>query len=63
MSTMFSSTQLDQRNRQVEWLFKTLFFMMTVLLVVPVVIILSVLLYKGTPVLSWEFLTTIPTDR
>jgi phosphate transport system permease protein len=59
---MFTKTALDQRNKQVEWLFKVLFLMMTILLIVPVVIILSVLIYKGGPTLSWAFLTTIPTD-
>lgn len=60
--SQFTSTPLDQRNRQVEWLFKTLFFMMTVLLIVPVVVILAVLIQKGAPVLSWEFLTTAPRN-
>lgn len=59
---MFSSTPLDRRSRQVEWLFHTLFFLMTILLIVPVVIILSVLIYKGGPVISLEFLFTAPTD-
>jgi phosphate transport system permease protein len=59
---MFATTSLDRSNQRVEWLFKTLFLMMTVLLIVPVVIILAVLLYKGGPTLSWAFLTTIPTD-
>jgi phosphate transport system permease protein len=59
---MFTQTALDQRNKQVEWLFRALFLMMTILLIVPVVLILSVLIYKGGPTLSWAFLTTIPTD-
>ncbi len=58
---MFQSTTRNRRNRQVEGLFKTLFFLMTVLLVVPVGIILAVLVYKGGPILSWEFLFTPPT--
>ncbi|HSG07526.1 MAG TPA: phosphate ABC transporter permease PstA [Longimicrobiales bacterium] len=59
---MFSSTPLDRRNRQVEWLFRALFFLMTILLIVPVVIILAVLLYKGGPAISWEFLFTFPKN-
>jgi len=59
---MFATTSLDERNRRIEWLFRTLFFLMTILLIVPVVIILAVLVYKGGPILSWEFLTTIPRN-
>ncbi len=59
---MFASTELDERNRRVEWLFRTLFLMMTLILIVPVALILGVLIYKGSPVISWEFLTTIPRD-
>lgn len=57
---MFSSTPLDRRNRQVEWLFRVLFFLMTVVLIIPVITILAVLLYKGGPALSFEFLFTAP---
>jgi len=60
--TRFASTELDERNRRVEWLFRTLFLMMTLILIVPVALILGVLIYKGSPVISWEFLTTIPRD-
>ena len=34
--SMFARTALDQQNRRVEWLVKTLFLMMTVLLIVRV---------------------------
>jgi phosphate transport system permease protein len=61
-ASVFASTALNAGNKRIEWLFRTLFFLMTVLLIVPVVIILAVLIYKGGPVLSWEFLTTIPRD-
>ena len=59
---MFSSTPLDKRNRQIEWLFRALFLLMTVLLILPVVIILAVLVYKGGPAISWEFLFTFPRN-
>lgn len=59
---MFESTALNRRNRQVEWLFKMLFLLMTVILVIPVVIILSVLVVKGHGAVSWEFLTSPPTN-
>jgi phosphate transport system permease protein len=59
---MFEATSLNRRNQQVEWLFKVLFLLMTVILVIPVIIILSVLVVKGHGVVSWAFLTTMPTD-
>jgi len=59
---MFSSTPLDRRNRQLEWLFRALFLLMTILLILPVVIILAVLVYKGGPAISWDFLFTFPRN-
>ncbi|MFC1661242.1 phosphate ABC transporter permease PstA, partial [Gemmatimonadota bacterium] len=59
---MFGATALNRRNEKVEWLFKVLFFLMTLVLVVPVGIILTVLAVKGHSVISWEFLTTMPTN-
>jgi phosphate transport system permease protein len=56
---MFARTSLDRRNRQVEWLVKMLFLMMTILLIVPVVLIMAVLISKGAPILSWEFLVAL----
>ena len=40
---MFEATALNRRNERVEWLWKMLFLLMTVLLVVPVLIILGML--------------------
>lgn len=45
-----------------EKLYRTLFLMMVVLLIAPVLIILSTLVVKGGSVLSFEFLFTNPTD-
>ncbi len=59
---MFEATALNRRNDQKEWLFKVLFLLMTVLLVVPVVLILAVLVVKGHGAVSWEFLTSPPTN-
>ncbi len=60
--SIFASTALNERNRRVEGLFRTLFLLMTMLLVVPVVMILSVLIWKGGPSLSMEFLFSAPTN-
>lgn len=59
---MFEATSRNRRNRQVEWLAKVLFLLMTVILVIPVIMILSVLVVKGHGVVSWEFLTSPPTN-
>jgi len=59
---MFEATALNRRNDQVEWLFKVLFLLMTVLLVLPVILILGVLVVKGHGAVSWEFLTSSPTN-
>ena len=45
-----------------ERLCRLLFLVMTVLLILPVVVILGVLVYKGGPVLSIDFLFTEPTN-
>jgi len=59
---VFEATSRNRRNRQVEWLAKVLFLLMTVILVIPVIMILSVLVVKGHGVVSWEFLTSPPTN-
>ena len=58
---MFGTTTLNRKNRRTEGLVRALFGLMTVVLVVPVLIILTVLIVKGYPVLSWDFLFTEPT--
>lgn len=59
---MFETTDLNQRNRAVEGRWKLLFLTMTVLLILPVIVILSVLVVRGGPVLSFDFLFTEPTN-
>lgn len=59
---MFEATALNQRNKQVEWLFKVLFLLMTIVLVLPVITILTVLVVKGSPAISWAFLTEMPRN-
>lgn len=59
---MFEATATNRRNQQVEWLFKILFLLMTILLVIPVILILTVLVVKGHGAISWEFLTSPPTN-
>ncbi|KIG18477.1 Phosphate transport system permease protein PstA [Enhygromyxa salina] len=59
---MFESTELNARNWRIQQGMRLLFLGMTLLLVLPVIIILGVLIYKGSPALSWAFLTENPTN-
>ena len=58
----FVASHLNHRNERVEKLYRLLFLVMTILLVVPVLLILGVLVYRGGPVVSTEFLFTEPTQ-
>ncbi|MGI9334932.1 MAG: phosphate ABC transporter permease PstA [Gammaproteobacteria bacterium] len=62
MSTLFAETALNARNRRTETLFKFLFMLMTVLLILPVTIIVGTLIYKGGSIVTIPFLFTSPTD-
>jgi len=59
---MFQETALNVRDKKVQGLFRLIFLMMTLLLIIPVLTILGLLIYKGGGVLSWDFLFTGPTD-
>jgi phosphate transport system permease protein len=62
VDTLFQSTRLNRRNQRVQGLYQTLFGLMTLLLIVPVLIILATLVYKGGSVISFQFLFTYPID-
>ena len=59
---MFEPTELNARNARVQTLFRVLFGLMTGLLILPVLIILATLIYKGGSIVSIDFLLTGPTD-
>jgi phosphate transport system permease protein len=59
---MFAATELNIRNRRREGLIRMLFMLMTLLLILPVLMILGTLIYKGGPAISWEFLFSDPKD-
>ncbi|MEW8505092.1 MAG: phosphate ABC transporter permease PstA [Candidatus Thiodiazotropha sp.] len=59
---MFAESELNIRNKRVQNLFRILFLMMTVLLVIPVIIILGMLITKGGSIISIDFLFTYPTN-
>ena len=56
------ASELNHRDRRTQRLFQVLFLVMTVLLIVPVVVILGTLIYKGGPIISLDFLFTYPVD-
>ena len=59
---MFAGTELNARNDRHERLVKNIFMVMTVLLALPVIVILSVLVFRGSPIISFEFLFSEPTN-
>jgi phosphate transport system permease protein len=59
---MFAESTLNARNKRVQNLFRILFLMMTILLVVPVIVILGTLIAKGGSIISIDFLFTDPTN-
>lgn len=59
---MFQPTELNQQGYAVERRFRVLFGIMTGMLIAPVLIIVTMLLIRGGPILSWEFLFAFPKD-
>jgi len=59
---MFSATALNRKNDRRQKLVRLLLGSMSTMLVLPVVVILSVLLYKGGPIISFQFLFAMPTN-
>ncbi len=59
---MFEATQLNRKNETRQTLIRSGLGTMTGILILPVALILGTLLYKGLPVISFEFLFTSPTN-
>ena len=59
---MFETTRLNRKNLARQKLFQIALGSMTGLLILPVILILGTLIYKGAPVISFEFLFTNPTN-
>ena len=59
---MFNETANNIRDKKTQTLFRIIFMMKTGLLILPVLMILAMLVYKGGSVLSIDFLFTAPTD-
>jgi phosphate transport system permease protein len=62
IDNQFLETKLNVKARRTEKLFQILFMIMAGLLILPVLIILTTLIVKGSPILSWEFLFSNPTN-
>lgn len=59
---MFSAKKVNLRNRQIEWIFQIVFGIMMVTLIIPVILILATLVYKGSSAISFEFIFTFPRE-
>ncbi|MEE8495209.1 MAG: phosphate ABC transporter permease PstA [Xanthomonadales bacterium] len=59
---MFEATQLNRKNQRIQKLYRLLLGSMTGLLILPVILILGTLIYKGGPIISFDFLFTNPTN-
>ena len=57
---MFTTTALNEKNRKVQNRWRNLFLSMTLLLILPVLIILTLLIVRGGPIISAEFLFEFP---
>ncbi len=60
--SLFKATQQNISDEHRDFLVQILFLLMTILLIIPVVIILGMLIWKGGPAISWEFLFSEPTQ-
>ncbi len=59
---MFEATQVNRKNLGQQKIFRILLGGMTAVLILPVILILGTLVYKGAPVISFDFLFTSPTN-
>ena len=59
---LFAETAVNVRDKRVQGLFRLIFGMMTVLLIIPVLVIMGMLIYKGGSIITIDFLFTAPTD-
>ena len=59
---MFQATRFTHRKRRYELLARAIFFLMTLLIVAPLVVIVGYLVYEAWPILSLDFLFTNPRN-
>ena len=53
---MFAPTELNQKNEKVQKWIGRLMGAMTIVLIIPVILVLSMLIIRGAPAISWAFL-------
>lgn len=59
---MFAPTQLNQKNQQKQKWIGRLMGAMTITLIAPVMVVLGTLIVRGSPAISWAFLTEDPIN-
>ena len=59
---MFEASRLNRKNQSTQKLFRLVLGGMTGLLILPVILIMGTLIYKGAPIISFEFLFASPTN-
>lgn len=59
---MFKATRINRKNLGHQRIFRVILGGMTAMLILPVILILGTLIYKGGPVISFDFLFTNPTN-
>jgi len=59
---MFEASRLNRKNQSTQKLFRLALGGMTGLLILPVILIMGTLIYKGAPIISFEFLFASPTN-
>ncbi len=59
---MFQATSLNRRSYRAQALAKAVFFFTTMVLVIPVLLVLGTLVWRGAPVLSWDFVSMPPSS-
>ena len=59
---MFEATQTNRKNLSRQKMFRILLGTMTGILILPVILIMGTLISKGSPVISFEFLFSNPTN-
>ena len=60
--SMFAPTALNQKNEKVQKWIGRLMGAMTIVLIIPVILVLSMLIIRGAPAISWAFLVEDPIN-
>jgi phosphate transport system permease protein len=61
-NTLFTETAFDRKKQRTQFIAKCVFGAMALAMVVPLLLIVTHLIIEASPLLSWDFLTTNPTN-